>query len=196
MGIEPSMRMVGIVLAGGQSRRFGEPKALQLWKGKSFLSYSIAALQPSVDEIIVISHLKELVHPSGTVVREDLEEYRGMGPLAGILTGMEAAVGDWYIVLPCDVPLVTNEIMMRIVGEAEEDVDAVVPIVAGRTQPLFACYHKSVKEKLRLLLREDKRSMKELLSLCKVAYVIEEKLGVNTQAFVNVNTKEEYMNLP
>lgn len=190
------MRMVGIVLAGGQSRRFGEPKALQLWKGKSFLSYSIDALQPSVDEIIVISHLKELAHLPGTIVREDLEEYRGLGPLAGILTGMEAAVGDWYIVLPCDVPLVTNEIIMRIVGEAEEDVDAVVPIVAGRTQPLFACYRKSVKEKLRLLLREDKRSMKELLSLCTVAYVIEEKLGVNTQAFVNVNTKEEYMNLP
>ncbi|GAA3320213.1 hypothetical protein GCM10020331_030290 [Ectobacillus funiculus] len=84
MGIEPSMRTVGIVLAGGQSHRFGEPKALQHWKGKSFLTYSIDALQPSVDEIVVISHLKELVHLPGVVVREDLEEYSGMGPLAGI----------------------------------------------------------------------------------------------------------------
>jgi len=190
------MKAVGIVLAGGQSRRFGEPKALQLWKGKSFLSYSIDALQPTVDEIVVISHLKEFSHLPGIIVREDLEEYCGMGPLAGILTGMEAAAGDWYIVLPCDAPLVTDEIIMRIMGEVEENVDAVVPIVAGRTQPLFACYHKSVKEKLGLLLREGKRSMKELLSLCTVAYVVEEKLGLNTQAFVNVNTKEEYMNLP
>lgn len=190
------MRMVGIVLAGGQSRRFGEPKALQLWKGKAFLFYSIDALQPSVDEIVVVSHLKELVHLPEITVYEDLEEYRGLGPLVGILTGMEAAASDWYIVLPCDVPLVTNEIIRRIIGEVKESVDAVVPIVDGRIQPLFACYHKSVKEKLGLLLREGKRSMKELLSLCTVAYVIEEKLGVNTQVFVNVNTKEEYMNLP
>lgn len=190
------MRTVGIVLAGGQSHRFGEPKALQHWKGKSFLTYSIDALQPSVDEIVVISHLKELVHLPGVVVREDLEEYSGMGPLAGILTGMEASAGDWYIVLPCDVPLVTNEIIMKIVGRVEENVDAVVPIVAGRIQPLFACYHKSVKEKLGLLLQEGKRSMKELLSLCTVAYVKDERLGIDTQAFVNVNTKEDYMNLP
>ena len=34
-------------------------------------------------------------------VVEDIAMYKGNGPLAGLLTGMEFVDADWYIVAPC-----------------------------------------------------------------------------------------------
>ena len=49
------MKTIGIVLAGGQSKRFGEPKALALRRGKPFLFYSVEALRPIVDQVVVVA---------------------------------------------------------------------------------------------------------------------------------------------
>lgn len=193
MGAQSPMRMAGIILAGGQSRRFGEPKALVKWKGIPFLSYAVEALRPVTDNIVVISHLAELHEFPDIRVTEDIPTYQGNGPLAGILTGMETLEADWYIVLPCDTPLITNEIVERLVQYAKGE--AVIPMVAGREQPLVAVYHRSVQEKLRQQLQEGKRSMHEFLALCSVTYVTEHDLAIHPSVFCNINTKQEYSQL-
>ncbi|MEI4832046.1 molybdenum cofactor guanylyltransferase [Bacillus sp. FJAT-53711] len=189
------MKIAGIVLAGGQSSRFGEPKALAIWQGKTFIEHSIEALQEVVTDIVVISHPRitnELSHILDVPVVEDIELYKGNGPLAGLLTGMEFVDADWYIVAPCDTPNVSKEWALELTERANETYEAIVPLVEERKQPLLALYHNKVKEKIEQLLKEEKRSMQGLLSQCNVQYVtIEEALDV----FLNVNTKEEYSQL-
>ncbi|MGG2094915.1 molybdenum cofactor guanylyltransferase [Bacillus sp. S13(2024)] len=189
------MKITGIVLAGGKSRRFGEPKALAIWQGKTFIEHSIEALKEVVTDIVVISHPRitnELSHILDAPVVEDIELYKGNGPLAGILTGMEFVDADWYIVAPCDTPNVSKEWAMELIERADETYEAIVPLDEGQKQPLLALYHNKVKEKIEQLLKEEQRSMQGLLSQCSVQYVtIEEALGV----FLNVNTKEEYNQL-
>ncbi|WP_020060229.1 molybdenum cofactor guanylyltransferase [Bacillus sp. 123MFChir2] len=188
------MKIAGIVLAGGRSSRFGEPKALAIWQGKTFIEHSIEALKEVAVNIVVISHpniTNELSHMLNVPVIEDIELYKGNGPLAGFVTGMEFVSADWYIVAPCDTPNISKEWALELIERVDETYEAIVPIVEGRKQPLLALYHYKVKEKIARLLKEEKRSIQGLLSQCNVQYVTVKE----TDVFVNVNTKEEYNEL-
>ncbi|MED4878096.1 NTP transferase domain-containing protein, partial [Anoxybacillus geothermalis] len=55
-GIEMKRAIAGAVLAGGQSRRFGRPKAFALHEGAPFFTWSVAALDPIADELYIVSH--------------------------------------------------------------------------------------------------------------------------------------------
>lgn len=192
------MRIVGIVLAGGQSSRFGEPKALATWRGKTFIEHSIEALKKTVTDIVVISHpniTNDLSHILNVPVIEDIALYKGNGPLAGLLTGMAFVDADWYFIVPCDTPNVSQALATALIERIGGEYKAIVPIVDGRKQPLLALYHNEVKEKIEQLLKEEKRSMQELLSQCYVQYVTAEESQLPRELFLNVNTKEEYNEL-
>ncbi|MED1267304.1 molybdenum cofactor guanylyltransferase [Bacillus mycoides] len=189
-------KCAGIVLAGGMSSRFGEPKALVGWKESTFIEHIVKVMESAVQEIVVISHtdIKERVEQLVQVpVIEDMSHYKGNGPLAGIVSGMEYIDSDWYIIMPCDAPNVSNEWITILLEQTSDEYDAVVPIINGRKQPLLAAYHNRVKEKIYALLQEEKRSMGQLLSQCNVKYIAGEDVQANVDWFINVNTKEEYV---
>ncbi|MEK7014342.1 molybdenum cofactor guanylyltransferase [Bacillus sp. FSL R9-9410] len=190
------MKIAGIVLAGGQSSRFGEPKALAIWKGTTFVEHIVKVMESAVQEIVVISHsdIKERLENLVQVpVIEDIPHYKGNGPLAGIVSGMEYVEADWYAIMPCDAPNVSQEWFTILLGQTSNEYDAVVPIINGRKQPLLAAYHNRVKEKIYTLLQEEKRSMGQLLSQSNVKYIAGEDVQANAAWFMNVNTKEEYV---
>ncbi|MGQ7146779.1 molybdenum cofactor guanylyltransferase, partial [Escherichia sp. SS-MK2] len=41
-------------------------------------------------------------------VIEDIPHYKGNGPLAGIVSGMEYIEADWYAIMPCDAQELNN----------------------------------------------------------------------------------------
>ncbi|MEV5109588.1 molybdenum cofactor guanylyltransferase [Bacillus sp. LBA3-1-1.1] len=186
----------GIVLAGGMSSRFGEPKALAIWKGTTFVEHIVKVMESILQDVVVISHtdIKERVERLVQVpVIEDMSHYKGNGPLAGIISGMEYIDSDWYIIMPCDAPNVSNEWITILLEQTSDEYDAIVPIIEGRKQPLLAAYHRRVKGKIDKLLQEEKRSMGQLLIQCNVKYVAGEEVQANTAWFMNVNTKDEYV---
>jgi molybdopterin-guanine dinucleotide biosynthesis protein A len=192
------MKIAGIVLAGGQSRRFGEPKALVKWNGKTFIEHSMEAMQAVTKDVVAISHptiINELLHIVSIPVIEDIAMYKGDGPLAGLLTGMNYLHADWYIVAPCDTPNISKQWARKMVSYINEDIEVIVPVIDGRKQPLLALYHCDVKEKIEYLLQEEKRSVQQLLSQCHVRYVTVEESKLPKELFLNVNTKEEYSQL-
>ncbi|WP_459503309.1 molybdenum cofactor guanylyltransferase [Bacillus sp. C1] len=191
-------KVAGIVLAGGMSRRFGEPKALANWQGHTFIEHVSSMMQHVLQEVALVSHqnIKERIAHLVTVpVIEDIPAYRGNGPLAGIVSGMEHIEAEWYIVSPCDTPNVSSDWITTLIEQISDEYEAIVPVIDGRKQPLLAAYHRNMKEKIYTLLEEGKRSMGQLLSQCNVKYVIGEELNVQKEWFENVNTKEEYFRL-
>ena len=48
--------ITGIILAGGTSSRMGTDKGLILYKNKAFVKHIIEAMEPLVDNIIIISN--------------------------------------------------------------------------------------------------------------------------------------------
>ncbi|MEN1937551.1 molybdenum cofactor guanylyltransferase [Paenibacillus sp. 102] len=191
-------KIAGIILAGGMSRRFGEPKALASWQGHTFIEHIVQVMQTTVQDVVVVSHpdiRERIVTLVDVPVIEDIPSYKGEGPLAGIVSGMEQIKAQWYIVSPCDTPNLSNEWITALIGQISDEYEAIVPVIDGKKQPLLAAYHDRVKEKICALLHEEKRSMGQLLSQCNVKYVMEVELNVAKELFVNVNTKEEYVRL-
>ena len=81
----PHERKVGVLLAGGESRRFGVPKAFSSYKGKAMYQWALDALAPLVEKTVVISHptlIERFKQECALPVLEDEEKYHGqhIGP--------------------------------------------------------------------------------------------------------------------
>ncbi len=189
-----SLRLGGIILAGGESRRFGSPKALARLEDRHFFEYAIQAIEQLTKDIVIISHnsiLSEINRVTTFPVIEDLPQYKGKGPLAGIATGMKYLKSDWYIVLPCDTPNITNLVIMSLVKQINTDTDAIISVVKGRIQPLIGVYHSKVVSDVIEILESDQYKMMKLLDELRVTYVPFE----DEQPFQNINDLEEFQKL-
>jgi molybdopterin-guanine dinucleotide biosynthesis protein A len=85
--------ILGAVLAGGQSSRFGSDKALAALGGRTLLERAVAALEAQCDSVIVVG-------------RGDVPDRPrpGMGPLGGINAALHHAASHGYSdVLTCGV---------------------------------------------------------------------------------------------
>ncbi|WP_197482145.1 molybdenum cofactor guanylyltransferase [Oceanobacillus sp. Castelsardo] len=186
-------KIIGIILSGGKSSRFGSPKAFARKDGKYFYQYSIDAMRNVVDSFIMVSNstLKSKFLYEQEVnfaIITDKKEYEGLGPLAGIYSGMEYIAGDWYMVSPIDVPFVNENIFRSLLLHKDENIDAIIPVVSGKIQPLLSIYHHRVKGLIQLLLESNALSVQELLKKCKVKYVPMEE----EKAFYNINRRSDY----
>lgn len=184
--------LVGIVLAGGESRRFGSPKAFAKKDGMPFYHYSIEGIKPFVASILVVTNPK--LQPlfdeerQGIRVVNDLTKYRGKGPLAGIYTAMETLVGEWYIVIPIDVPFIKPFVYDHLIKLTDEEVEAIVPVVYGKSQPLLSIYHYSMYKWIGKQLDKGVFSVHQLLKERKVKYVPIDM----EKPFININRKTDY----
>jgi molybdenum cofactor guanylyltransferase len=184
-------RIHGIVLAGGKSRRYGEPKAFAERNGIPFYEYSIRALSPCSNRIILVAstELKPLFHVGPDIkLMEDLPSVKGQGPLAGILTGMQAGEAEWYIVLPIDVPFVEKNVIKSLIDDLDDNYEAVIPFVKEKKQPLFGLYKYSVRKKIEEHLTMGHRSVQQLLDKLRVKYV---EFPDNTP-FQNINYQKDF----
>ncbi len=66
----------------------------------------------------------------------------GLGPLAGMTAGFDAAANEACLVVSCDAPLLVPELLQYLVESLGEH-DAAIPEVGERRQPLMAVYRRS-----------------------------------------------------
>ena len=181
-------KTVGILLAGGLSRRFGSPKAFARLDGKYFYERAMDALEPLCEKIVIVT-LPELKDrfPGQLEVITDLPDVAGCGPLAGILSAMDYIEAERYIVLSCDMPYVNHHVIGKLVQLHDADVTAVN--VSGRFQPLVSIWNLALKESLKTALENKQYKVMKLLDQFEVAWINGSELTVDEQhVFTNVNT--------
>ena len=159
-----------IILAGGESNRFGEDKPFFNFNGKSFLERAIdAATEISGDIVICVrgeDKIKDCLAEAKNVAKKRAEagkrslipeiiaddKYCGFkGPLKGIYSSIKILKGKLTLVMECDAPFFNFDAASELIKKLEaEKVDAVIPMWPDSTvEPLLACY--KTKETARIL---------------------------------------------
>lgn len=96
------MTIMGAVLAGGRSSRFGSDKALAVHRGKRLIDWAVAALQPACAEVVVIGREEPHYPCAPDTPAPDLGP---LGGLAGALT--EAARRGHGAIICCPVDIIS-----------------------------------------------------------------------------------------
>lgn len=186
---------LGVLLAGGESRRFGRPKAFANYKGKSFWEYSFKVLQNTTDKQIIISHsdlVDEFKLKTNQIVIKDDESVKGKGPLAGIYTAMKTEEAEWYVFLSCDIPLITSDVVKKLLQFRNTDTKIIVPKIEGKLHPLIGVYHRSLFSTVNNNLIHNKLKLISLFEQTMVHYITEHDMKVDVRKFSNINSPKDY----
>jgi molybdopterin-guanine dinucleotide biosynthesis protein A len=123
-----------LVLAGGQSRRMGRPKAWLEVGDTVLLRYVVNRLAPAFAEVIVSFAEPEQMEQH-LPYRVVFDRRRAAGPLAGLEAGLAAAQFEVMFAVGCDMPYVTRSLAEVAVAAARTS-DAAIPRHEGLFVPV------------------------------------------------------------
>jgi molybdopterin-guanine dinucleotide biosynthesis protein A len=150
------VKIVGLLLAGGQSRRMGGgDKALRVIGGVPLLERVIERIRPQVETLVLNANGDPARFASfGLPVAPDsVPDYAG--PLAGVLAGL-----DWtaehrpdctYVVsVPTDAPFLPRDLVSRLVrGMEKSGGDLACAASGGQPHPVIGLWPVRLREDLR-----------------------------------------------
>lgn len=127
-----------LILAGGRATRMGGiAKHEIVVGGETILARQTRTLRPLVGEILVSA--TAAIEGHRTV--HDAPAHAGIGPLAGIAAGLDAASTDWVLVVAGDMPYLSAPLiarMLELAAAAADDVHAIGIERDGLPEPLFS----------------------------------------------------------
>jgi molybdopterin-guanine dinucleotide biosynthesis protein A len=177
----------------------GQDKALLCHNGETMLELTVESLRLLTGRIVIVAASADQYCVSGAEVIADL--YPGAGPVGGILTGLLALGAGCHFVLACDMPMVCNPVLERLMGMARDNqqCDAVVPEINGETEPLCAVYRDTATSKLAAFMETGRRSAREALCQLNVKRIHQaelRQLDPDLMTFTNINTPVDFKQLP
>src|SRR5216684_9392872 len=151
------IRVGGIVLGGGQSKRMGRPKAWLPFAGELMLSRVVRLLGDAVNPVVVVAAPDQEVPPLPLDVPIVRDADKGRGPLQGLAAGLAALRGeaDAAYLSSCDVPFLQPAFVRRLIDLLGEHAIC-VPRVGDYHHPLAAVYRLDVVDTVARLLAENR----------------------------------------
>lgn len=182
--------VTGILLAGGRARRMGgQDKGLIELAGRPLAAHALDRLRPQVAEVLINANRNRDRYAAlgARVIADSLEGY--LGPLAGLLAGMEAASQPLVVSAPCDSPFVPGDLVVRLYRAMhDDDADIAVAHDGERQQTVFLLARTSLADDLRTWLGNGGRKIDIWFGNHRVVDVPFED---TPDAFININTAEE-----
>jgi molybdenum cofactor guanylyltransferase len=184
--------VVGVVIAGGRSVRFGGEKAVAVLAGKPMLMWAARRLARSCIAVAVNARpdteAEALARAEGLIVLHDMPG-DAAGPLSGVKAGLRWAqeLGARAIaVSPCDVPLLPGYLFDRLIEAA--GIGAAMAETAEGHQPQCAVWPVSALPTLTAALANGAHPptwmMLDSIGATRVRFP-------EPEAFANINTRAD-----
>jgi molybdopterin-guanine dinucleotide biosynthesis protein A len=190
--------VVGYVLAGGGSTRFGRDKALVEIDGAPMLLRMCALLGAVTKEVNVIAAPPKYAKLGITGVSD---RWEGQGPLAGIITALlttkeTGGEAEWNVIVGCDMPFLTREWLAYLVRRAHASgAEVVTPQSAQGLEPLCSCWRTSAAAKLQQAFEGGTRKIAHAMKQLQMEVVDEadwKRFDTAGRLFWNMNTAADY----
>jgi molybdopterin-guanine dinucleotide biosynthesis protein A len=178
----------GLVLAGGQSRRMGRDKALMKMHGESQLGHAVSLLREALPEVYVSARPEQQNEPVRRRFPLIVDQYSGLGPVAGILSALESRNAAWLVVA-CDLPNLDSITIDYLL----EHRSASHPFTAYRSsvddlpEPLCAIYEPAALPLIKAFVAEGLHCPRKMLIRSDTCLLKQP----NPRALENVNTPED-----
>ena len=187
-------KILGVVLAGGKSQRFGEDKSQVKLHGKILIDYILTEIIDQFNEILIVTnnHIKFNNSHKISVTKDVIE---GQGPLGGVLTAMKWIKNNnknykWISTFPSDTPFFTKRELKVFYENIDIEKDKLFFIKNKNTRHnIFGLWSLDLLNKLELDLKKGERKVEVWANSVDVKIVdvdFDEK-----DPFFNINTKED-----
>jgi molybdopterin-guanine dinucleotide biosynthesis protein A len=189
--LRPARDLTAVVLAGGQSTRFGSDKRRAVLQGADLLSRALdiaRAVTPRV--ILAVGPGENAGRTAEARVVEDAAE--GAGPLAGIVAALRASETPWCVFLPVDMPLLPPDLLRALSALAGES--GAMAVDDRGAQPLVACWGRASRASFEEALRAGRlavHAVAEALGPVLLGPKVLVQLGDPARLFANVNARED-----
>jgi len=150
------VKVVGLLLAGGQSRRMGGgDKTLRLLGGIPLLERVIERLRPQIDALVLNANgdPARFARCALPVVPDSVPGFAG--PLAGVLAGLDWAATHrsdchYVVSVATDAPFLPADLVVRLAeGLDEAGADLSCATSGGRSHPVFGLWPVRLRDDLR-----------------------------------------------
>jgi molybdenum cofactor guanylyltransferase len=167
----------------------GLDKGLVLLQNKPLIQHVIQRITPQVDELLL--NVNREIAQYNTFNLPILQDINPdfIGPLAGFNLGLKHGKHDYLLTLPCDSPLIPDDLANRLMHALiEENAEIAVAKSGENTHPVFCLMKKHLLPSLTTYLQQGERKVS---TWQKSLNYIEVDFNDCDDAFVNVNTFEE-----
>lgn len=184
--------LTGFILVGGKSSRMGTDKSRLQLGDRTFTERIAATLATVTGDVGVVGGADNQLSLKNTP-----DVFPGWGALGGIHAALANCPTEWTIIVACDLPFVTPDLLKRLI-HMRSGFEAVAPLQAnGYLQPLCALYRvEPCLSRAEQLINSGERRPLALLDLVKTRVVQFEELSDLTDAdhfFDNINTPDDYL---
>jgi molybdopterin-guanine dinucleotide biosynthesis protein A len=180
----------------------GRPKAALPFGDSTILDRLIGELAPAFAEIVVIAApravapdaVETIVARWGNriILLHDHEAFAG--PVPALIRGLSAARHATAFVCSCDLPLLRAQVATTLCAMID-GFDAVIPTIAGRSQPLCAAYRPAAAPRIEAFAQAGEArltALAERLALRRVSEAEIRLVDPDLRSFLNVNTPADY----
>ncbi|MDH5592401.1 MAG: molybdenum cofactor guanylyltransferase, partial [Gammaproteobacteria bacterium] len=159
------------------------------YKKQPLIRHVITALSPQVDQLVINANrnIDKYQRLGYSVISDTLENF--CGPLAGMLSAMQAVDTDYILTVPCDSPGISKQLRQRMMEALlHNNAEIAVAHDGNRLQPVFCLLPCHLKDELETHLKQGGRKIDLWLEQHKLAVV---DFSDQPDTFLNFNHPED-----
>jgi molybdopterin-guanine dinucleotide biosynthesis protein A len=187
-------KILGVVLAGGKSQRFGQDKSQVKLNGKILIDYILSEIIDEFKEILIVTNQSiSFMSSKKITVIEDFK--KGLGPLGGVLSAMKWIKDNnkeysWISTFPADTPFFTKKELKIFYNDIKIENNKLFFIKDKNTRHnIFGLWSLDLMDQLETDLYNGERKVEIWANSIGVRTVNIEYKNINP--FFNINTIDD-----
>jgi molybdopterin-guanine dinucleotide biosynthesis protein A len=188
-------KILGVVLAGGKSQRFGQDKSQVKLNGKILIDYILSEIIDEFKETLIVTNQSiSFMSSKKITVIEDFK--KGLGPLGGVLSAMKWIKDNnkeysWISTFPADTPFFTKKELKIFYNDIKIENNKLFFIKDKNTRHnIFGLWSLDLMDQLETDLYNGERKVEIWANSIGVSTVNIEYKNINP--FFNINTIDDF----
>ena len=187
-------KILGVVLAGGKSQRFGQDKSQVKLNGKILIDYILSEIIDEFKETLIVTN-QSISFMSSKKITVIKDFKKGLGPLGGVLSAMKWIKDNnkeysWISTFPADTPFFTKKELKSFYNDIKIENNKLFFIKDKNTRHnIFGLWSLDLMDQLETDLYNGERKVEIWANSIGVSTVNIEYKNINP--FFNINTKDD-----